>query len=47
MNRAMTIILTHTQMIIITQHGKNYKTGILASSPVRKERGRHLTELNK
>ncbi|MFP4288393.1 MAG: hypothetical protein ACLFQS_03980 [Bacteroidales bacterium] len=28
----------------IWQHGQKYKPGILASSPVRKERGWHLTE---
>ena len=29
MNQAMTIILTHTRMIIISQHDKNYKTDIV------------------
>jgi len=43
----MTKFLTHTRMIIISQHGENYKTCFWASSPVRKEQGRHLTELIK
>ncbi len=43
-NRAMTKFLTHTRMIIISQQGENYKTGVLASSPVRKELGRHLSD---
>ncbi len=32
LNRAMTIILTYVQMIIILQHGKNKKNNTLAST---------------
>jgi len=34
-------------MIIILQHGKRTKKSILASFPIRKEPGRHLTYLIK
>ncbi len=46
MNRAMTKLLTHTRMIIIRDVA-NIQNSILASSPVKEERGRHLTELIK
>ncbi len=39
MNRALTIILANKRMIIISQHGKNYKTDIVGKL--------HLTELIK
>ncbi len=38
MNRAMTIIFTHTQMIIIPQHGKRYNADIVGEL--------HLTNKN-
>ena len=47
MNRTMTIILTYALMIKIWQQVENHETGILARSPLRKERDRHLTYLIK